>query len=226
MATVMTVAQQKGGAGKSTLAIHLAVAWSVAGKRVAIVDIDPQASVSQWDERRGHNGNGAKNVNGHANGNGHTNGAELPHVVKLSGWRTANEVDRLAREHDIVLIDSPPHAATDSRIAVRAANLVIVPMQPSVMDLWATQATLDLAKAERVPALIVLNRVPARSRAADEVADEVASMGVAMADARIGNRVALASALHRGKGITEYEATSTAALEIVALAQEILGRVS
>jgi len=217
-ATVITVAQQKGGAGKSTLTIHLAVAWSALGRRVAIVDIDPQASVSQWDERRGHGHNG--------NGNGSANGAELPHVVKLSGWRTANEVERLGREHDIVLIDSPPHAATESRIAVRAARLVIVPMQPSVMDLWATQATLDMAKAERVAALIVLNRVPARSRAADAVAAEVATMGVPMADARIGNRVALASALHRGKGITEYEATSTAAHEIEALAQEILGRLS
>jgi len=219
-ATVITVAQQKGGAGKSTLTIHLAVAWSALGRRVAIVDIDPQASVSQWDERRGHNHNGRGGKNGAANG------AELPHVVKLSGWRTANEVERLGREHDIVLIDSPPHAATEARIAVRAARLVIVPMQPSVMDLWATQATLDMAKAERVAALIVLNRVPARSRAADAVAAEVANMGVPMAEARIGNRVALASALHRGKGITEYEATSTAAHEIEALAQEILGRVS
>jgi chromosome partitioning protein len=221
-ATVVTVAQQKGGAGKSTLTIHLAVAWSALGKRVAIVDIDPQASVSQWDERRGHNGNG----NGHSGAHGNGNGAELPHVVKLSGWRTANEVERLSREHDIVLIDSPPHAATEARIAVRAARLVIVPMQPSVMDLWATQATLDMAKAERVAALIVLNRVPARSRAADAVAAEVASMGVPMADSRIGNRVALASALHRGKGITEYEASSIAAHEIEALAQEILGRLS
>ncbi|MEJ0069619.1 MAG: ParA family protein [Pseudomonadota bacterium] len=135
----------------------------------------------------------------------------MPHVVKLSGWRTVGEVERLGREHDIVLIDSPPHAATEARIAVRAARLVIVPMQPSVMDLWATQATLDMAKAERVAALIVLNRVPARSRAADAVVAEVANLGIQMADARIGNRVALASALHRGKGITEYEASSTAA---------------
>jgi chromosome partitioning protein len=214
-ATVMTVAQQKGGAGKSTLAIHLAVAWSAAGRRVAIVDIDPQASVSQWDERRG------QALNGHAV----LGAAELPHVIKLSGWRTVGEVERLAREHDIVLIDSPPHAATEARIAVRAARLVIVPMQPSVMDLWATKATLDMAKAERVAALIVLNRVPARSRAADEVAAEVANLGIEIAQARVGNRVALASALHRGKGITEYEASSTAAKEIEALAQEILGRV-
>jgi chromosome partitioning protein len=213
-ATVMTIAQQKGGAGKSTLAIHLAVAWSSVGKRVAIVDIDPQASVSQWDERRG------QALNGHAV----LPGADLPHVIKLSGWRTVAEVERLGREHDIVLIDSPPHAATEARIAVRAARLVIVPMQPSVMDLWATKATLDMAKAERVAALIVLNRVPARSRAADAVAAEVASLGIPMADARIGNRVALASALHRGKGITEYEASSIAAREIEALAQEILGR--
>ena len=207
-ATVLTVAQQKGGAGKSTLAIHLAVAWSCAGRKVALVDIDPQASVSHWDARRGGNGNG-----------------ELPHVVKLSGWRTANEVERLGRDHDIVLIDSPPHADTEARIAVRAARLVIVPMQPSLMDLWATQATLEMAKAERKPALIVLNRVPPRSRAAEEVAGEVAGIGVPLADARIGNRVALASALHRGKGITEYEATSTAAHEIEALAKEILDRI-
>jgi chromosome partitioning protein len=203
-AAIVTIAQQKGGAGKSTLAIHLAVAWSGAGRRVAVVDIDPQASVSQWQERRG---------------NAH------PQVVKLAGWRTAAEVERLAHDHDIVLIDSPPHAATEARIAVRAARLVVVPMQPSVMDLWATRATLDLAKAERVPALIVLNRVPPRSRSADAVAEEAARLGVEIATATIGNRVALASALIDGKGITEFEATSLAAQEIEALAHEVLGRV-
>src|SRR5258706_14654230 len=129
--TVVTVAQQKGGADKSTLAIHLAVAWAAAGGRVAVVDIDPQASVSHWDERRGSNGNGK--------GKGHNGNGEMPHVIKLAGWRTANEVDRLGREHDIVVIDSPPHAATEARIAVRAARLGVVPIQPAGRDRWATQ---------------------------------------------------------------------------------------
>src|SRR5258708_13130441 len=114
-ANVMTIAQQKGGAGKSTLAIHLAVAWSALGKRVAIVDIDPQASVSQWDERRG------QALNGHRV----LDGADLPHVVKLSGWRTVAEVERLGRGHDIVLIDTPPHPPTHPPLPALPARPLI-----------------------------------------------------------------------------------------------------
>jgi len=202
--TIITVAQQKGGAGKTTLAAHLALAWAVMGRRVAVIDIDPQASLSTWFGRRG------------------AGGPEI-HVVAITGWRVAAEVERQARTHDIVLIDTPPHAATEARLAVRAASLVLVPVQPSPMDLWATRATLDLAQAEGVPALLVLNRVPARAKLTEAMVAEFRALGVALARSQVGNRVALTAALAEGKGIAEAARGSRAAAEIDALAVEVLG---
>ena len=207
-ASIITIAQQKGGAGKTTLAAHLALAWA-AHCRVAVVDIDPQASLAAWFKLRQER-----------------SGAARPAIeaAALGGWRVAGEVERQARSHDIVNIDTAPHAETEARIAVRAASIVIVPVQPSPMDVWATGATLDLARQERVPALLVLNRVPARANRTRPMAAALAGLGAAIADTRIGNRIALAAALAEGKGIAEAAPGSTAALEIDALAAEILRR--
>ncbi len=205
MATVFTIAQRKGGAGKTTLALHLAVAWAGAGRRVAVVDVDPQGSLRRWAEERA-----AQGIDGG------------PDVVALTGWRATGEVERLARSHDLVVIDSPPHADTDARTAIRAASRVVVPMQPSRMDLWSTQAILDVARDERRPAILVLNRVPARSRLADQVSAEAAALGVPLAQTRIGNRVALANALITGHGVTELDRPGVAGDEIRALAEELM----
>jgi chromosome partitioning protein len=209
-ATIVTIAQQKGGAGKTTLAIHLALAWAAGGKRVSIIDIDPQASVSTWFKLR-HERLGA--------------GSTPIEAVAVSGWRVTNEVERQAREHDVVLIDSPPHAETEARIAVRAGALVLVPAQPSPMDLWATKPTLDLARAEKTPALLVLNRVPSRSNLTGAMLDAFNALDVPLAETQIGNRIALAAAINEGKGILEYERSGAAAREIKALADEVLRRV-
>jgi chromosome partitioning protein len=209
-ASVITIAQQKGGAGKTTLAAHLALAWRGLGRNVAVVDIDPQGSLSSWfslrRERR------------------RSPGPDIE-VAAITGWRVAAEVERQARGRDVVLVDSPPHAATEARIAVRAASLVLVPVQPSPMDLWATRATLELARSERVPALLVLNRVPSRANLTDAMLAEFVALGVPIAKAQIGNRVALAAALAEGRGITECAPSSRGAEEVVALAEEILGLV-
>jgi chromosome partitioning protein len=205
---IITIAQQKGGAGKTTLAAHLALAWAASGRRVAIIDIDPQASLSAWFRLRRERG--ART----------TSDIE---VAALTGWRVAAEVERQARKYDVVLVDSPPHAATEARIAVRAASLVLVPVQPSPMDLWATKATLELARTERVPALLVLNRVPSRSNLTEAMLAEFRELGVPIAQSLIGNRVALAASLAEGKGILEAAPGSRAAQEIDALSQEVLG---
>lgn len=209
-AKVITVAQQKGGAGKTTLAIHLALAWAASGRRVALIDIDPQASLSTWFERRNQRA-GA--------------GAAAIEAVAVTGWRVTGEIERQARNRDIILIDSPPHAETEARIAVRAAQMVLVPVQPSPMDLWATQPTLDLARSEKVAALIVLNRVPARAKLTATMLSAFAALDVPVAAARIGNRIAFAAALSEGKGILEYDPSSVAAAEITALSGEVLQRI-
>jgi chromosome partitioning protein len=209
--TVITIAQQKGGAGKTTLAAHLALTWAASGRRVAVIDIDPQASLSTWfGLRRARLGAAATGIE----------------IASITGWRVTAEVERQMRSHDIVLVDSPPHAETEARIALRAASLVLVPVQPSPMDLWATRPTLDLAKAEHVPVLLVLNRVPPRSRLTDMVVAELNALGVALARTQIGNRVALAASLAEGKGIHEAAPGTPAAREIAALAEEVLARVS
>lgn len=210
MAAVVTVAQQKGGAGKTTLAIHLAVAWALAGKRVAIVDIDPQRSLSEWYRTRLA-----------ALGEGQT---ALTHA-DVSGWRTQKEVEQLARSHDVVVVDSPPHAETEAKIAVRVANLVVVPVQPSPMDLWATKPTLDLARQEKVAALLVINRVPPRAKLADALVERIHGLGADVARVQVGNRVQFAAALLEGRSVTEAARRTRAAEEIQELAAEILARV-
>ena len=145
-------------------------------------------------------------------------------ATAIAGWRTAGEVERQARDHDIVLIDSPPHAETEARIAVRAAKLVLIPVQPSPMDLWATKPTLELARAEKVPALLVLNRVPSRANLTGAMLEAFNALGVTMAETQIGNRVGLAAAINEGQGILEYDPSSSAAAEIKKLAEEVLQR--
>jgi chromosome partitioning protein len=204
---IITVAQRKGGAGKTTLAAHLALAWAER-HRVAVIDIDPQGSLAAWFQLRRARLGGDASIE----------------VAAITGWRVAAEVERQARANDIVLIDSAPHAETEARIAVRAASLVLVPVQPSPMDVWATQATLDLCRQERVPALVVLNRVPSRANLTATMTAKLGELGAPVATAHIGNRVALAAALAEGRGIAEAAPSSVAAQEIAALAEEILQR--
>jgi chromosome partitioning protein len=203
---IITIAQQKGGAGKTTLAAHLALAWA-STRRVAVVDIDPQGSLAAWFRLRQEQAD----ILGP--------GFE---VAAITGWRVSAEVERQARSHEIVLIDSAPHAETEARLAVRASSLVLVPVQPSPMDVWATRATLELARQERVPALIVMNRVPSRANLTQAMAVKLAELGAPVARTQIGNRVALASALAEGQGILEADPQSRAAAEITALAAEVL----
>jgi chromosome partitioning protein len=206
-ATIFTVAQQKGGAGKTTLAAHLAVAWTAAGKRVAVLDIDPQQSLTMWYRLR-------EETTGDA-------GAGLL-ADQVNGGRVAREVERLAGAHDIVLVDSPPHAETEARVAVRAADLVIVPVQPSPMDVWATRPTLDLAREERRNATVVLNRVPPRANLTERMRADLEDTGARIAEATIGNRVVFASALSEGRAVGEVQPSGRATREIKALSRELL----
>lgn len=210
MATVFTVAQQKGGAGKSTLAAHLAVAWLKQKKTVALVDIDPQHSLSRWFEAR------QVSLGAAAAGLSFT---------EVTGWRTQKAVEDLGRSHDIVVIDSPPHAETEAKIAIRAANMVVVPSQPSPMDVWATAPTLEMASKEKSPAIIVLNRVPPRASLTEQMIERLGDYDVGLAKSSIGNRVAFADSMVTGLTALETKPSSMAATEIRALAKELLGKI-
>lgn len=204
---IFTVAQQKGGAGKSTLAAHLAVACLLRKKKVALIDIDPQSTLAAWyDARRETLGEAAGGLV----------------FESVTGWRAAKTVETLAREVDIVVVDSPPHAETDARVAVRAADLVVIPTQPSPPDVWATRPTLDLAAKEKRPAVLVLNRVPPRALLTERMTEKLADYAVTIAKARLGNRVAFAEAMAEGLTAVETKKTSQAAKEVRALAKELM----
>ncbi len=207
MSKVITVAQQKGGAGKTTLAAHIAVALSQKGNRVAVIDIDPQGSLTHWHK-----------IREERFGEGYTGLT----FAAVSGWRVGGEVNRLRRQCDYVIIDSPPHTETEARTAIRSADIIIIPVQPSPTDLWATRATLELAKNEKIPVRVVLNRVAANSRLAQTIAAELPEL----AESSLGNRVLFAAALMEGRCATEVDPSSMAAKEIKDLVKEITALVS
>ncbi|MCB8879833.1 AAA family ATPase [Acidisoma cellulosilytica] len=204
MALVITVAQQKGGAGKTMLAANLAAAMASA-RRVCLLDIDPQRSLTRWHDIRSRY---AK---------------PLPAIgfSDVSGWRLRAELDRLAASHDAVIIDTPPQVDTEAKLAIRAAGLVLVPLQPSPPDLWAAQGTVQLARAEGRPLRLVLNRAPAASRLRSQVEREAAAAGYEILTSTIGNRAGFANAFAQGLGVTEASPKSQAAAELRAVLAEI-----
>ncbi|HEY1719897.1 MAG TPA: ParA family partition ATPase [Magnetospirillaceae bacterium] len=203
-AKIVAVAQRKGGAGKTTLVAQLGVAWSRQGLRVAMLDVDPQGSLTAWASVRQSSGRGP-----------------APLIAAVQGWKLGVEIDRLRNAYDLLVIDTPPHAETDARVAIRAADLMLVPLQPSPMDLWATGATLELAKQEKRRPLLVLNRLPARSNMIAFSHDRIAQEGLPLASVALGNRTAYVSSMAEGAGVAETEPSSPAAQEIESLTAEI-----
>ncbi len=203
---VIAVAQQKGGAGKTSVAAHLATALVSAGKSVALVDVDPQESLTAWHSLR---------VDQH--------GDEAAFDFSTcEGWKAPAQIAQMRRNNDFVVIDTPPHAETAARQAVREADMVLVPLQLSPMDVWAMRETLDLVDREKTGFLLVLNRVPPRAKTADELRAQLKKEKLPVAKATLGNRVAFASSLMQGLGITEAARTSRAGQEMAALAKEIM----
>jgi chromosome partitioning protein len=197
MAFVIAIAQRKGGAGKSTVAANLATALAEAGHRVGLLDIDPQRSLARWDQQRG------------VSKKAHTLHFEAP-----TGWRLSATLERLKREQDFVLLDTAPHDDTDAKLAIRGADLVLVPLQPSAADLWSMDATLDLAKQEKRPFRLLLNRAPASGRLRDDIEGQIRGRNLPMLDAVLGNRTAYAQAFMAGLGVVEAAPRGPAAAEV------------
>ncbi|MFD1795740.1 ParA family protein [Paracoccus aurantiacus] len=203
---IITVAQQKGGSGKTTLAVNLAIALRQRGLSVALIDTDPQGSLGRWYiERLGRKGEDD----------------ELEFSTS-SAWGASYESEKLKKRFDAVIIDTPPKIDSDLRPALRAADLVVVPVASSQVDLWATEGVLDLARREKAPVLVVMNRARPNTRLGAEVAQGAAELGASVADVQIGNRVAYAETLGQGLAVCERSDAKPARDELDLLTDEVL----
>ncbi|MEO1092889.1 MAG: ParA family partition ATPase [Pseudomonadota bacterium] len=203
-ASVIAVAQQKGGAGKTTVTAQLAAAWVERRLRVACIDTDPQGTLGAWAALR------ARTIR------------PPVEVRSVQGWRLGIALRELRASHDVVLVDSPPHAESEARVVVRESDLVVIPCQPSLLDVWAIGATLDLVKAEKRPMAVVWNRTPPRGRALDEARAGLADAGAVPLEMGFGNRTAFAGSMHQGLGAVESEPRSRAADEAREVATRLL----
>ncbi|MDR3440603.1 ParA family protein [Telmatospirillum sp.] len=197
MHTIAIVAE-KGGVGKTTLALTLAVAAVQAGRKVAVFDLDPQATAAQWTDRRE---------------------AEFPWVVATPATRL-DAAFANAREQgvDFIVIDTPPHAGTDAVEAARRADLVLVPVEPHLYTLETLPKLGNLLKlAGDTPALFVVSKAAIQGKEAQDAGAFIKEQGFEVCPVILHLRAAHRHAGNIGQTAQEFEPKGKAAEESLQL---------
>lgn len=193
----IAIVSQKGGSGKTTIALHLAASATHAKRPACVIDTDPQATAAAWGDWRGN---------------------FLPIVVTSPPARLARTIENAKKEAEIVVIDTPPHAEAAMREAIKAADLVLIPSRPRAFDLHALDAVADLANFAQKPAFVVLNAVPAGATRQVAEATEVAKgLGLRTCPVTFGERADFHRSSAKGEVAAEIDATGKAAGEAAAL---------
>ena len=189
----VAIISQKGGAGKTTLALHLATAAALEGRNTAIIDLDPQASAANWSDRRE---------------------ADLPVVLSAHASRLAHEMKRVEEmEGELLIIDTAPHSDSAALEAAKAADLILVPCRPAILDIEAISNTLDLVRTTGTPVWVVMNAVAPQGNEAVEAAEAISDLDVGVCPVQLRQRVAFSRALITGQSAQEYEPAGKAASE-------------
>ncbi len=205
MTLVIGVLNQKGGSGKTTITTNLGCAFQQEGKRVLLVDSDPQGSLRDWHE---------------------ANAGEAIPVVALDRETLPKDI-RAIEGYDIIIIDGAPQLAKMSAAAVKASNFVLIPVQPSPYDIWACADLVDIVKARQevtggLPqAAFVISRAIKHTKLSHEVTSALAEYGLPILRTQTTQRVAYPTTASEGKAVVD-EPGSAAAQEIYALRSEVM----
>ena len=207
LSKVITISQQKGGTGKTTLAVHLALAFiKYHNLKVAIIDTDPQGSLGKWFMIRTEKKVSNDNLT----------------FKTASLWGAQYESKSLKKDHDIVIIDTPPKIESDARPSIESADLVLIPVAASHVDFWATGAIVEIAKKANKKILIQINRSSQRSKLITKTNEFIKSLDLSATKTIIGNRQIFASSMGEGKTAVEKQKKSNAVEEIKQLSEQIL----
>jgi chromosome partitioning protein len=195
---IIAVISQKGGAGKTTLAVNLAVAAELQDVPTVLIDLDPQSSAKTWHDIRV--------------------SKDAPFVVSSQASRL-EEVIGASRANgaELVIIDTAPHSESSALAAARAADLVLIPCRPAILDLKAIGTSGDLAALAKKEAVVVLNAVPHQGKLAEEAEEAVRSYGLTVAPVKLTQRAAYVHSLTGGQAAQEFEPDGKAAQEITEL---------
>jgi chromosome partitioning protein len=207
---IIALTGQKGGVGKSTLAICLATELLERRRKVLLIDADPQGTVRTWGEVAAEAGH------------------PTPSIVAMGAtMHRPEQLPTVSEGYDDVVIDCPPRHGDIQRSALMVADLAILPCGPSSADVWALGASIDLVNEARSlrPELelrILITRKQGRTALGRSAREELEKSGIALLRAELGYRVAFAEALGAGRGVTAYAPRDAAAEETRALVAELM----